>query len=374
MLKKAMYGLQDSPRAFCEWLRTQLEGLGWKYVGWGCFIKDKNGSKDIIVAYVDDLWIWSNKANQICEEISEIVSMDEPKAVSDEWTRYIGIDVRREEQIVETSVQSYTESFEVPEGIKGFIRDSDFPVKDAEEAEVDLTLYNEYTSLIGKLGWVSSNHPGLSYMYGELARHCHKPSKRILDLAYRVCAAIRCKAPSRMKFTGVRGCGEIRVWTDASLRRQGLSGVGRSGYLIQYLSSEEPLSCRDNYVAWGSTVDKRKHPSTSSAEIAALLLGIRESMEVLRAIKALAEGDVDIRVYIDAKVVCEQLKTGKASANPFDQDNVDYVLQCLADLKGLGLSSEPQVIHVGTNCQKADGLTKYLRNVWHEAFWARLIQ
>ncbi len=111
-------------------------------------------------------------------------------------------------------------------------------------------------------------------------------------------------------------------------------------------------------------MDKRIHPSTSSAEIAALIMGLKESVEIVRAIRALTRQDVTLTAYIDAKVVTEQLKTGKASTNPLDQHNVDYVIQCLQDLKKYGVRGEPSVVHVGTKEQKADALTKYLRGVW----------
>lgn len=363
ILKKAMYGLQDSPKAFCDWLKVQLVTIGWTSVGWGFFTRNNNGTLDIIVAYVDDLWIWSNDIDNIYKEISTLVSMDEPKPVTASWTRYIGVDVKRTSSTMQMSIASYVKGLDnYP--VKRYIRDQEFPIKPAEDHEIDQKLSDEMAQIVGRIGWIAVNHPGVAYIYGELARHVAKPCARVLDLAKRVSMALKATPPFTLNYKPVHQNGELRVWTDASLKRQGLAGIGRNGYLIQYVNGSEPLQCRDNLVAWGSVVDKRKHPSTSSAEIAALLLGLKEAVTLVSIISALTRKRISLNAYIDAKVVQHQIQTGKAVSNPFDQSNIDYVLQCLQDLTLLGVEPEPQVRHVGTEQQKADGLTKYIKEIW----------
>lgn len=368
LLGKAMYGLQDSPRVFCKWLQTQLESFGWRCIGWGMFIRTSknNIDFDVIVSYIDDLWIWCDEVDKIYKELQSKVSIDELQEISDEWTRYIGVEVKfnSEHSQMVTSIAKYCEGISIPEGIKGFVRDSDFPIVEACDEEIDLSLVHEMQSIVGKIGYVGMNHPGLSYIYGELSRHTHKPSKKLLDLAYRVASCIKCQTPADLPYSRVeKGKGELRVWTDASLRRQGLSGIGRSGYIIQYVEAKEDLTFRGNYIHWGSVVDKRKHPSTSSAEISAMILGLREAVDIARCIHKLTGTSASMKVLIDAKVVEEQLKIEKAKTNPFDQENVDYALQCLNDMTKYGIS-EATVVHVDTKTQKADGLTKFIRGIW----------
>lgn len=360
-----MYGLQDSPKAFCDWLKVQLVKLGWTSIGWGFFTRSNNGTLDIIVAYVDDLWIWTNEIEKVYKEISTLVSMDDPKPVTASWTRYIGVDVKRTASSMQMSITSYVKGLaDYP--VKGHIKDQEFPVKPAEESEIEPKLSDEMAQLVGRIGWIAANHPGVAYVYGELSRHVAKPCNRILDLAKRVAMRLKNAPPFILNYKPVMSNGQLRVWTDASLKRQGLAGVGRSGYLIQYVEATDPLSCMDNLIAWGSVVDKRKHPSTSSAEIAALLLGLREAVTLVPIINALTRRKVTLNAYIDAKVVQHQIDTGKASSNPFDQANIDYVLQCLQDIKTLGVESDPQIIHVGSKQQKADGLTKYIKEIWSD--------
>lgn len=367
ILTRAMYGLQDSPRVFCMWLANKLEKLGWKSIGWGIFVKrcKKDNSYDIIVSYVDDLWFWSDHAQDLYKEIAKIVMIDDIAEIGDDWTRYIGVDVKFSDKMskIITSITSYVEGIEIPKGIKGFIRDSDFPIVAPQDSEIDSSLIHEMQSIVGKIGYVAMNHPGLSFIYGELSRYTTKATQKLLDLAYRVGASIVCHPPVDLPYTPVTGEGEIRVWTDASLRRQGLSGVGRSGFIIQYVNKDSDLKERGNYLHWGSAVDKRSHPSTSSAEISAMIMGLREAVDIARCIHKLTEKTATLKVLIDAKVVEDQLRIGKAKANPFDQANVDYVIQCLEDMKLYGISNA-YVVHVDTKSQKADGLTKYIRGIW----------
>lgn len=375
MLNKAMYGLQDSPRIFCEWLKEKLEQLKWTCIGWGCFIRnDKHQSIDIIVAYIDDAWIWSNDGLKIYNEIAHHVQLDDIQKIGKSWIKYIGNDVRKlDDGIIEVSIKTYTDGLEVPEGTKGYIKDSEFPIKPADLNEIDMNIQHEMQVIVGKLGYIAGNHPGTTYLFAELSRHTAKPCKRILNLAYRVAACFKCQSPVPLLYYGVREEGELRVWTDASLRRMGLAGVGRNGYIIQYVNKSECLEFRGNYIHWGSVADKRKHPSTSSAEISAMILGLKESVDICRALSKMLKKEIYLKVFTDANVVCNQLDIGKAVTNPFDQSNVEYVLQCLKDFKQFGVKQTPLVVHVTTGKQKADCLTKYIKNVWvnAEAFMAK---
>lgn len=369
ILKKAMYGLQDSPKAFCSWLKHQLESkLKWKNIGNGCFIRNDNyGGFDLLVAYVDDLWIWSNNGNKIAKEIQSIIKMDDPKEIGYEWQRYIGIDVRRNKQRIEISIRKYVDSMEYTPNEKQKIRKDDFPVE-VDKSITNLRLYKEYVNKVGKLGWLASNHPGISYVFGELSRLANCPNEDAIRKINRTINNIKDKLPCDMIYEPIDGKMEIRLWTDASLRREGLSGTGRLGHIIQLVSDSEPFQSNKNIIAWSSSTDKRRHESTGSAEILAMIKGMKDTVEIIETLNKMGFSDVSLKILTDARVVQKQIENGKAKENPFDQKNVEYVKQCLQDLQEYGLKETPKIIKVNTSVQKADALTKYIEGSWDQIF------
>jgi hypothetical protein len=191
-LKRALYGLRQSPRAFWLHLTEKLERCGLKQSKLDpcLFI----GSKVICIVYVDDLLFWSPKAefiNELAEQLrAEEIELEE----EGDAAGFLGVQLRRDEttgyihmtqlglakRIIEALGLDLklTKPKGTPAERKPFIKDENGPPRQES--------FN-YASVVGMLLYLSGHtRPDLTYSVSQVARFMFAPNRLHEDAIKRI--------------------------------------------------------------------------------------------------------------------------------------------------------------------------------------------
>ena len=191
-LKRALYGLRQSPRAFWLHLTEKLERCGLKQSKLDpcLFI----GSKVICIVYVDDLLFWSPKAefiNELAEQLrAEEIELEE----EGDAAGFLGVQLRRDEttgyihmtqlglakRIIEALGLDLklTKPKGTPAERKPLIKDENGPPRQES--------FN-YASVVGMLLYLSGHtRPDLTYSVSQVARFMFAPNRLHEDAIKRI--------------------------------------------------------------------------------------------------------------------------------------------------------------------------------------------
>lgn len=72
-LKKAVYGLKDSPRLFILWMEKVMKSLKFNIIGPGVFKRENT----CICIYVDGMVISTDNIEQVMKDIKKVIDVDD---------------------------------------------------------------------------------------------------------------------------------------------------------------------------------------------------------------------------------------------------------------------------------------------------------
>jgi hypothetical protein len=260
VIKKTVYGLKDSNRAFYNLLKktilsfTSTEKIKFE-VGTAeqcLFIaRDKTGKAvTYIVGYVDDL-IVADRSNQnhVSKQIMECIQ--KYWKVSDEGTltRYLGVHFTRDANggwTVDNSpyITQAKEKFDqyplptspnIPMPTDWHVMPSDW-----DDYTLDIKLLKHYQSIIGVLIWtVSTLRFDVAYHISVLAQYMTRPTEKLVKAAYRVMGYLVGTSDFKICYN-IPAYPELRnriyAACDASFADDRLTRKSQQGHLIFYNS------------------------------------------------------------------------------------------------------------------------------------------
>lgn len=337
-LKKAVYGLAQSPRLFEKHLETALTKLGFAKIQAGLFTRDQC----ILFAYVDDLLIAGSQANEVLEEIRHCLDVGKsfPFNCGDAIT-FLGVRIRREPYKITVSLQEYAKEYETP-GIRGSITASS--MKCNEDMEADWALTKEVQKYLGVLGWIARFYPKASVYHSMLASSATRhPCKKILSSIQRVVNLYTSFAQERM----LEGSASVDLVMMSDASHSLITMEARVGTVIGMLVNPNDLHSLTPILTRTKKV-KRKIKSAFEAELEGVLLLSEEYEKHQHVLKILPINN--IRVISDSQSLVAAYSSGKTQ-DPFSSPRLELLIQRLHD-QGLKLEWQPR------KYQAADGLTK----------------
>jgi hypothetical protein len=290
-LKRSLYGLKQSPRNFFQFLKTQLEAIGFMSmtdVDPCLFISNSV----ICLVYVDDTLFYSPKDEFISEVISRLRQRGMDLEVEGDVAGFLGVHVERNVdsgtikltqagliQRIITALGVHNEPIKLtPAAAEPLVKDLDGDPPDG--------LYN-YASVIGMLQYLHSHsRPDLTYAVSQCARFVHN-TRRSHEIALeRIGQYLKGTANEGLIFNP-SGTFNIDCYVDADfaglwpheVKSDPTCVKSRTGYVI----------CLSNCpVIWGSKLQTEIALSTMEAEYTALSMTMRELLPFQRLVKAIA--------------------------------------------------------------------------------------
>lgn len=147
-LRKAVYGLRQSPRLFEKHLKDILHPLPMKEIIPGLYV----GDKEALFCYVDDLLYLGNHASTFLKTISQHLKIGkEALLTNDNPLNFLGATISAHDTEYRISISDYAVKHSQPD-----LKFSDHPEsRSCGSGPADESLRSEVQRLLGKLGWIS---------------------------------------------------------------------------------------------------------------------------------------------------------------------------------------------------------------------------
>ncbi len=307
-LKKTLYGLRQSPRAFWKYITEKLEQCGLKQSKFDpCLFV---GPNVMCIVYVDDLIFWSRDEAHIDNVAMELCKLGVLLEQETDAAGFLGVKLNRDKN---TELMEMTQTGLIDRVIEalglddGYARAKHTPaeirplVKDADGAPAVEGF--SYASVVGMLLYLAGHtRPDIAYAVNCCARYMFCP-KHSHELALkRIGRYLKGTATRGMVINPTREL-NIDAYPDADFA--GMYGhenhcdpscaKSRSGFVIVFAGVP---------VMWQSKLQTETALSTMEAEIIALAACMRELIPIIDMVKSLAvsvglpAGDVNMNVSV----------------------------------------------------------------------------
>ncbi|GJT11641.1 putative ribonuclease H-like domain-containing protein [Tanacetum coccineum] len=173
-VEKALYGLNQAPRAWYETLSTYLLENGFRRgtIDKTLFIKKDKGDILLVQVYVDDIIFGSTKKS-LCVEFEQMMHKRFQMSSMGELNFFLGLQVKQKDDGIFISQDKYVAdilkkfNFATIKTARTPIETNKALLKDEEAEDVDLHLYR---SMIGSLMYLTASRPNIMFAVCACAR------------------------------------------------------------------------------------------------------------------------------------------------------------------------------------------------------------
>ena len=263
-LVKSLYGLKQAPRAWYEKLTEHLLKLNFEHFDLDdatLFIKKVGRSVVYLVVYVDDLLMTGNNESYISsikKDLKKIFEMTDMGHLH----YYLGIEVTQHPKYIFLSQKKY-----VGELLDKFCMTECNPISTPMEQKMKLTSSEgkefedatKYRQLVGRLIYLTTTRPDISYVVGILSRFMHKPCEGHWSAAKRVLRYLKGTQDVGLKYSKVDDF-KLIGYSDLDFDGDKETGVSTSRYTMSLGSAA---------ISWRSRKQSVPSDSTTEAEYVA---------------------------------------------------------------------------------------------------------
>lgn len=370
-LLKSIYGLKQSPRAWYQEIDKHLRAQGWtrSNADPNLYFLQEGASIVLLLLYVDDLLITGNDSTKVVEEKKKLQEKYEMKDLG-EIRKYLGVEFAHTPSGLLLHQRSYAEQIlqecdmvhckpahtPLPEG---FVTKSD-----TGTAPVDLS---EYCKIVGKLLFLTTTRPDLSYSVGIAARFMSKPQQQHLDAVKHILRYIKTTTDFGISFQRSPTLA-LEGFTDADYL--GCLDTRRStaGYVFKLATG--PIS-------WASKRQPTVSDSTTEAEYKALCEATKEAVYLRRLLLELGSlraltvplgcknstihsdlSEAHIPTIHDVHLNCDNQGSIRLAQNPIFHARTKHIEAKHHFVRERILEGEVSLEYVTTTEQHADIFTK----------------
>ena len=257
-LKKTLYGLKQSPRAWFGRFTEVMKKYDYRQSNSDhtLFIKKKNGKITCLIIYVDDMIITGDDKEEIGELRKNLFKEFEMKDLG-HLKYFLGIEVLRSDQGIFINQRKYILDLLAEIGMID-CKPADTPMIQNHGLQIlegaKLTDRGRYQRLVGKLIYLSHTRPDIAYVVGVVSQFMHSPQEDHWEAALRIVRYLKGTAEHGVLFKK-HGHLEINGFTDADWAGNPNDRKSTAGYFT---------FVGGNLVTWRSK--KQKVVALSSAE------------------------------------------------------------------------------------------------------------
>ncbi|CAN0843508.1 Retrovirus-related Pol polyprotein from transposon RE1 [Linum grandiflorum] len=349
-LRKALYGVKQSPRAWFERFSQALKSFDYHQcqADHTMFVKHGHGGKiSILIVYVDDIIITGSDEHEIQSLKRRLAAEFERKDLGN-LRYFLDIEVAITHQGLMLSQRKYVLDLLQETGMTG-CKPASTPMepnlKFSHNFEVAPVERGSYQRLVGKLIYLAHTRPDISYPVGIVSQHMHHPNEEHLEAVMRILRYLKSTPGMGLHFQKHQNKG-ISVYSDASWTTE--------------LTDRRFTSAYCSYV-WGNLVTRRSKKqavvarSSAEAEYRAIAEGNCEGVwlkRVLRELKMEETGSVTL--------LCDSRAALSIVKNPVHHDRTKHVELDRHFITEKVTSNEFEMVYVPSKLQIADILTKPL--------------
>ena len=281
-LKKSLYGLKQSPRAWFDRFGKVVKEQGYcqSQTDHTMFHRrSPEGKLVVLIVYVDDIIISSDDNEEIARLKKKLALEFELKDLGP-LKYFLGMEFARSKEGIFMNQRKYILDLLTETGLLG-CKAVETPVEPNLKLKPanteDVIDREKFQRLVGKLIYLSHTRPDIAFAVSLLSQFMHSPGQIHFDAAYRVLKYLK-GSPGQGLMFRKRNNLQVEVYTDADWAGNTNDRRSISGYCT---------FVGGNLVTWRSKKQNVVARSSAQVELRALTLGICKAILIKRVLKEL---------------------------------------------------------------------------------------
>jgi hypothetical protein len=312
-LKKSLYDLKQSPRAWFDRFRRAVCGMGYSQCNADhtVFFKHRESSITILAVYVDDIVITGDDIEEIKCLKEKLGKAFEVKDLGP-LCYFLGIEVARSSKGIVLSQRKYVLDLLTETGMLG-CRPCSSPIDKNHQicAESGDSVDREtYQRIVGRLIYLCHTRPDISYAVSVVSRYMHDPRTGHMEIVYRILRYLKGTPGKGLWFRKNRHL-NLEGYCDADWASSRDDRRSTSGYCV---------FVGGNLVSWRSKKQAVVAKSTAEAEYRAMALSLCEMMWLKRLL-----GELKVLRNETMRLHCDNVAAINIANNPVQFDRTKHV-------------------------------------------------
>ncbi|KAL9434213.1 hypothetical protein AB3S75_015674 [Citrus x aurantiifolia] len=349
-LKRSLYGLKQSPRAWFERFTNFVKSQGYDQGQSDHTLFTKRSIEDkisVLIVYVDDIILTGDDIVEMSRLKQNLAKEFEIKDLG-QLKYFLGMEVARSKKGIVVSQRKYILDLLKETGMSG-CKPSDTPIEaNSKLGEVKNGVpvdKGRYQRLVGRLIYLSHTRPDIAFAVSMVSQFMHSPYEEHLEAVYRILRYLK-STPGKGLFFKKNEKRGIEVYTDADWAGSVTDRRSTSGYCTFLWG---------NLVTWRSKKQNVVARSSAEAEFRSMAQGVCEILWLKRVLEELKRP-----VSLPMKLYCDNKAAISIAHNPVLHDRTKHVeidRHFITEKLKEGIICTP---FVPTTQQVADVLTKGL--------------
>ena len=362
-LKKSLYGLKQSPRAWFERFSKVVKKFGFlqSQADHTLFYRhSKEGKVAILIVYVDDIILIGDDCGGLENSKKFLAKEFEIKDLGN-LKYFLGMEFARSKEGIVVSQKKYVLDLLKETGMMG-CRPAETPMEPnlkLQPASVEKVRDREkFQRLVGRLIYLSHTRPDIAFPVSIVSQFMHSPGSEHFEAIHRILRYLK-GTPGKGIFFKARGHLQVEAYTDADWAGCITDRRSTSGYCT-YVGG--------NLVTWRSKKQNVVARSSAEAEFRAVAQGICEVIWIRRILQELKVSEV-----LPMKLYCDNKAAISIAHNPVLHDRTKHVEVDKHFIKEKIEGGVVCMTYVPTRDQVADLLTKSLPKKQFDLLVSKLV-
>ncbi|XP_044478603.1 uncharacterized mitochondrial protein AtMg00810-like isoform X1 [Mangifera indica] len=361
-LKKSLYGLKQSPRAWFERFGKAVKSHGYHQSqadNTMFYKRSEKGKISILIVYINDIILTGDDSEELVNIKKKLARDFEIKDLG-LLKYFLGMEFARSRKGIFVNQRKYILDLLSETGLLG-CKAADSPLDanlklDPAKAK-DVIDKEKFQRLVGKLIYLSHTRPDIAFAVSMVSQYMHSPGREHFNATYRILRYLKGTPGKGLMFRKNNNL-QIEVYTDADWVGCTTDRRSTSGYCT-FIGG--------NLVTWRSKKQNVVARSSVEVEFRSLAHGISEAIWLKRLFE-----DLKISVSYPMKVYCDNKAAISITHNPVLHDRTKHIEVDKHFIKEKIESGLICLSYVPTTDQIADILTKGLHKGQFELLVSKL--
>nr|CAN62086.1 hypothetical protein VITISV_035123 [Vitis vinifera] len=314
-LKKSLYGLKQSPRAWFGRFTKSMRAFGYHQSNSDhtLFLKKQHGKITTLIVYVDDMVVTGNDPEER-KALQNYLSREFKMKDLGPLKYFLGIEVSQSSEGFFLSQRKYALDLLQETGMSG-CQPVNTPIEKCLKLCVEpnqvSTDKGRYQRLVGRLMYLAHTRPDLAYALSVVSQYMHNLGEQHMNAIMRILRYLKNAPGKRILFAKNVDHQSIEVYTDADWAGAVDDRRSTSGYFT---------FVGGNLVTWKSKKQNVIARSSAEAEFRGMALGLCEALWLRLLLQDLGYlSRQPIRLFCDNKAACD------IAHNPVQHDRTKHV-------------------------------------------------